>query len=120
MAMKMSKRTFLGATGAAIGALFVGGAWRESEAATRETFEANKSPQQWRRQLPPRQYAVLREASTGRAASSPLDKEYRKRTYLCAGCDLPIYSSATKFDSGTGWPSFYAPIRGAVRTKPDN
>ena len=115
----MAKRTFLGGAAAAVGALFVGGALRRDEAQARETFEVSKSPEEWRRILTPQQYAVLREASTERAGSSPLDKQYAKGTYLCAGCALPVYASNTKFDSGTGWPSFYAPIPGAVRTKPD-
>jgi peptide-methionine (R)-S-oxide reductase len=63
---------------------------------------------------------VLREESTERAGSSPLNKEKRRGTYVCAGCALPVYSSTTKFESGTGWPSFYAPIRGSIGTKEDN
>jgi peptide-methionine (R)-S-oxide reductase len=62
---------------------------------------------------------VLREHGTERAGTSPLDKEYRPGTYLCAACDLPLYSSNTKFDSGTGWPSFWAPIEGAIGTSED-
>ncbi len=62
---------------------------------------------------------MLREHGTERAGTSPLDKEYRPGTYLCAACDLPLYSSNTKFDSGTGWPSFWAPIEGAIGTSED-
>jgi peptide-methionine (R)-S-oxide reductase len=120
MEIKMGKRTFLGGAAAALGALFVGAsAARRGGDAPVETFAVNKSPEEWRRILTPQQYRVLREASTERAGSSPLDKEYRNGTYLCAGCDLPVYASDAKFDSGTGWPSFYAPIEDAVRTKPD-
>jgi len=81
-------------------------------AASQETFEIVKSDEQWRRQLSKEQYAVLREHGTERAGTSPLDKEYRPGTYLCAACDLPVFSADTKFDSGTGWPSFWAPIEG--------
>ncbi len=88
-------------------------------AASQETFEIVKSDEQWRRQLSKEQYAVLREHGTERAGTSPLDKEYRPGTYLCAACDLPLYSSNTKFDSGTGWPSFWAPIEGAIGTSED-
>jgi peptide-methionine (R)-S-oxide reductase len=80
-------------------------------------FEVAKTPQQWRRILSPQAYGVLREGKTERAFSSPLDREKRRGTFACAGCALPLFSSTTKFDSGTGWPSFYAPLRNAVRTK---
>src|SRR4029079_9464026 len=65
------------------------------------------------------QYAVLREHGTEWAGSSPLNKQYAAGTYLCAGCDLPLFSSETKYDSGTGWPSFYAPLDKAVGTSTD-
>ena len=114
----LTKRNFLGSAAAAMCALVVGCA-RTGDAAEAETFEITKSPEQWREILTPQQYAVLRQASTERAGSSPLDREHRRGTFLCAGCDLPVYSSEAKFDSGTGWPSFTAPIAGAVRTRPD-
>jgi peptide-methionine (R)-S-oxide reductase len=116
--MKMSKRTFLGGAAASIGA-FISGCTRESEAAPAETFEVTKSPEEWRKILTPQQFAVLRQESTERAGSSPLDKQYGKGTYACAGCALPVFASEAKFDSGTGWPSFTAPIQNAVRTKAD-
>ncbi|ATX81018.1 peptide-methionine (R)-S-oxide reductase [Mariprofundus ferrinatatus] len=78
-----------------------------------------KSDAEWRKLLTPEQYEVLRNEGTERAFSSPLNKQYDKGTYHCAGCDLPLFSSDTKFDSGTGWPSFYAPIEGHVETKRD-
>jgi peptide-methionine (R)-S-oxide reductase len=78
------------------------------------TFEVTHTPEEWRQLLTPEQYAVLREQGTERAFTSPLSHEKRKGTFTCAGCDLPLFSSETKFDSGTGWPSFYAPIEGAV------
>jgi peptide-methionine (R)-S-oxide reductase len=74
---------------------------------------------QWRARLSPQAYAVLREAATEAPGSSPLDHEERHGTYLCAGCSLALFSSKTKFHSGTGWPSFYEPLAHAVDTKPD-
>ena len=118
MEIGMTKRTFLGSAAAAIGAL-VSGCARKSEAAPAETFEVTKSPEEWRKILSPQQYAVLRQESTERAGSSPLDKEYGRGTYACAGCALPVFASEAKFDSGTGWPSFTVPIQGAVGTKED-
>jgi peptide-methionine (R)-S-oxide reductase len=77
------------------------------------------SDAQWRQRLTPAQYHVLREAGTERPGSSPLNGEKRAGTYHCAGCDLPLFSSATKFESGTGWPSFYAPLPDALGTSTD-
>lgn len=84
-----------------------------------ETFEINKPEAEWRKILTPEEFRVLRKHGTERAGSSPLDKEYGRGTYLCAGCDLPLYTSETKYDSRTGWPSFSAPIEGAIRTSSD-
>ena len=105
----------------AIGATGVGLLrWRSGRAnAATETFEVNHTPEEWRKLLTPEQYAVLREEDTERPFTSPLDNEKRKGTFTCAGCDLPLFSSETKFDSGTGWPSFYAPIEGAVESGKD-
>lgn len=85
-----------------------------------ETFEITLSEAEWRAKLSDAAYRVLREADTERAGSSPLNDEHRKGTFLCAGCDLPLFASETKFDSGTGWPSFYQPLAGAVATKDDS
>ena len=85
-----------------------------------EIFEVTHSVEQWRARLSPEAFAVLREAATERSGSSPLDHETRTGTFHCAGCDLALYSSATKFDSGTGWPSFWQPIPEAVRTRNDD
>lgn len=74
---------------------------------------------EWRAMLTPEQYAVLRQGWTEYAFSSPLDAEHRAGTYSCAGCQLALFSSKTKFDSGTGWPSFYEPLKGAVLTQRD-
>ena len=82
-------------------------------------FEITKTKEEWQKILSKAQYDVLREHGTERAGTSPLDKQYAKGTYLCAGCDLPVYTSETKFDSRTGWPSFVAPIENAVGTSID-
>jgi peptide-methionine (R)-S-oxide reductase len=74
---------------------------------------------QWKQRLTPAQYHVLREEGTERAGTSPLDREKRKGTFACAGCDLPLFTSEMKFDSGTGWPSFFTTLPGAVATKRD-
>ena len=74
---------------------------------------------QWRQRLSPQQYAVLRQEATERAGTSPLNHEKRKGRYLCAGCELPLFESRHKFDSGTGWPSFHTAIPGALGTKTD-
>ena len=114
----ISKREFLGGAGAATIALVAALAGCGTEASA-EVFEVNLTPDQWRRRLNPEQYRVLRNAGTERAGTSPLNNEHRRGIFACAGCRLPVYHSSAKFDSGTGWPSFTAPIRGAVRTKPD-
>lgn len=93
--------------------------WGLSGRPAAAAFPVTKSDAEWRRILTPEQYRVLRQEGTERAWSSPLDKEKRAGTYHCAGCDQALFSSQTKYDSGTGWPSFYAPIAGAVGTKPD-
>ena len=90
-----------------------------AKAKTEQTFEITKSEAEWRQRLTPEQYRVLREHGTERAGSSPLDKEHGKGTFLCAGCELALFSSDTKFDSRTGWPSFYAPLDNAVGTTSD-
>ena len=82
-------------------------------------FEVERSDAEWRKLLSPAEYKVMRKAGTERAGSSPLDKNYSAGTYHCRGCDLPLYSSKAKFDSGTGWPSFWAELPGAIATKPD-
>ena len=113
--MKLSKRAFLGAILASAASLAGCGSQ-----ASAEVFELNLTPDQWRRRLTPPQFRVLREAATERAFTSPLNEEHRPGTFLCAGCDLPVYRSQDKFDSGTGWPSFTRPIAGSVRTRSDN
>jgi peptide-methionine (R)-S-oxide reductase len=85
-----------------------------------DTFEITKTPDDWKKVLSPEQYAVLREEATERAGTSELLDEHRKGTFNCAGCTLPLFASETKYDSGTGWPSFYQPLENAVGTKEDN
>ncbi len=84
-----------------------------------ETFEVALTRAQWRARLSPAAFAVLRDEETERPQSSPLEAEKRAGTYHCAGCDLALFASATKYDSGTGWPSFWQPLPDAVRTRPD-
>jgi peptide-methionine (R)-S-oxide reductase len=88
-------------------------------AQAKETFEITKTEEEWRQILTPEQYRVLREHGTERPGSCALDKQYGEGTYACAGCDLPLFTSGPKFNSGTGWPSFFAPIEGAVDTTVD-
>ena len=85
-------------------------------AATAEsrTYEVTHSDEEWRKLLTPEQYHVLRREGTERPFTSALNNEHRPGTFSCAGCDLPLYSSKTKFESGTGWPSFWAPLEHAV------
>jgi peptide-methionine (R)-S-oxide reductase len=78
------------------------------------------SEEDWKARLSPKAYQVLRREATERAFTSPLEREKRTGVYHCAGCDLALFDSRTKFDSGTGWPSFYDVLPGAVATKPDN
>ena len=82
-------------------------------------FEISYPDEEWRRRLTPEQYYVLREPGSERGGSRPLDREKRAGTFVCAGCELPLFSSETKFDSGTGWPSFYAPLDNAIGTSED-
>lgn len=84
-----------------------------------KNFEITKTESEWRKLLTPEQFRVLRDHGTERAGSSPLDREKRAGTFQCAGCDLPLFASRTKFDSGTGWPSFYEPLANAIGTKSD-
>ncbi|MCL4847189.1 MAG: peptide-methionine (R)-S-oxide reductase MsrB [Acidobacteria bacterium] len=84
-----------------------------------ERFDIDKPDAQWQAELTPEQYHVLRRHGTERPRSSPLDKESRAGRYSCAGCGQLLFSSATKFDSGTGWPSFWAPVDRAVGTSTD-
>ncbi|MGH7999861.1 MAG: peptide-methionine (R)-S-oxide reductase MsrB [Brasilonema sp.] len=118
----MKKRYFLQA-----GAAILGTAWlsrylsgrSQVMAIAKNEFEISKTEEEWRKNLTPEQFSVLRKHGTERAHTSLLDKQYAKGTYVCAACNLPLFSSKTKFNSGTGWPSFYAPIEGAIGTTVD-
>jgi peptide-methionine (R)-S-oxide reductase len=122
----IDRRTLLTA-GAALGALAVmsksGEAGTFGEVimtTTEQAIDYSKlSDDDWRKRLNSAQYDVLRKHGTERAGTSPLNKEKRKGTFACAGCDLPLFSSDTKFESGTGWPSFYQPLPNAIETKSD-
>ena len=118
----MTKRNFL-ASGASVAALAgiaaTFGLTRARSAAPSQSFEITRTDAEWRAMLSPEQYAVLREHDTERPGTSPLLEEKRTGTYNCAGCDLAVYPSNTKFESGTGWPSFWAALDGAVGTQDD-
>lgn len=125
----MKKRYFLQSGAALVGAVvlsrYLSKATQQSkpsaeaQATTESKFEITKTQVEWRKELTPAQFDVLRQSQTERPFSSPLDKLFTSGTYSCAGCRLPLYSSATKFDSGTGWPSFYAAMDNAVGTLVD-
>ncbi len=82
-------------------------------------FKVSKTEQEWKETLTPEQFNVLRKHGTERAGTSPLDKQYGEGTYKCAGCGQPLFTSDTKYNSGTGWPSFFQPIEGAIETSVD-
>ena len=87
--------------------------------ATQDFTPLEKPHEEWRRELTPQQFAVLFEEGTERAFTSPLNDEKRPGTFVCAACGLPLFTSDTKFDSGTGWPSFFDPIPGHLATGRD-
>jgi peptide-methionine (R)-S-oxide reductase len=111
-------RRFLLLGGAAVigGALAIG---RRSAKAASEHFAVELTPAQWRVRLNPTQFAILRDQETERPWSSPLLNEHRHGVFACAGCGQKLFDSRTKFESGTGWPSFYAPLAHAVETSRD-
>lgn len=111
----MNRRTLLASVPALLGMAAFG-----RLASAEESFEVTLTPAEWQAKLSPEAYAVLREEDTERAGSSPLNDEHRKGTFACAGCDLPLYASEAKYDSGTGWPSFFEPLPNAIGTKEDN
>ena len=92
---------------------------RRAAAATETTFEVTHTEDEWKKLLTPNQFQVLRKEATERPFSSPLNDEHRKGLFHCAGCDLDLFASETKFDSGTGWPSFWQPLENAVGTTSD-
>lgn len=114
--MEFSRRGILTAGGLAAISLTFG---CSSEASAKGKFEVTKSDEEWRRTLSPAAYYVLRHADTERPFTSPLNKEKRAGIFACAGCDKKLFSSKAKYDSHTGWPSFYEPIKGGVGTSTD-
>jgi peptide-methionine (R)-S-oxide reductase len=113
----MERRSFL-ASAAALAGLFALHRPAQSASKARDK-EWQLSDEQWRKRLTPEQYHILRDEGTERPGSSPLNAEKRKGTYVCAGCELPLFKSETKYESGTGWPSFYDFIPGSLGTKTD-
>ncbi len=118
----INRRTLLTA-GVAIGALMTANKYAEADTMTTTTAQGidyrKLTDEDWRRRVTAAQFDVLRKHGTERPGSSPLNHEKRKGTFACAGCDLPLFSSDTKFESGTGWPSFYQSLPRAVATTTD-
>jgi peptide-methionine (R)-S-oxide reductase len=113
----MSRRAWLVGGGSV--ALLAGLWWWHDEGAQAGPFEISRSDDEWRRLLTPAQFNVLRRHGTERPYSSPLNAEKRKGIFACAGCELPLFPSEAKFESGTGWPSFHMPLPNAVATASD-
>jgi len=116
-----SRRSFASLSVAAVAALPLARALAALPAAspTGARFPLTLTEAQWRARLSPAAFEVLRHEDTERPYTSPLLAEHRRGTFACAGCALPLFSSTTKFESGTGWPSFYAPLPRAVGTRAD-
>ena len=120
-----SRRRFLFSGGAAVAALAAVSQWPRLAAAPAKAgkpaqgFEFTRTDEQWHQLLTPAQYTVLRDEGTERPYSSPLNSEHRAGVFACAGCRLDLFSSRTKFESHTGWPSFWAPLEHAVATRED-
>ena len=117
----MKRRLFIAAVGAAAltPAVFTRLSAREAGDSDASAAKLVRSDEEWCRMLTEEQYDVLRKEGTERPGSSPLNAEKRAGTYVCAGCEQPLFLSDTKYESGTGWPSFFAPIDGALGTKTD-
>ncbi len=112
------RRGFLGLGAAAGASLLLFG--RSGRAAPQMHFAVSHTTADWQHRLGPQRFHILREAGTERAFTSPLLEEHRKGTFTCAGCALPLFNSATKFESGTGWPSFWKPLPKAVLERSDH
>ena len=113
----IAKREFLAGAGGGMVALVLWNGAAPAKPAGR--FEITKSDAQWRQQLGAQRYHILRQAGTERAGTSKLLAEHRRGVFTCAGCGLPLFASSTKFESGTGWPSFFRPLGNAVVTRTD-
>ena len=120
MTKNFDRRLFLGLSGSGIiaGAIALAGGGTTSRAAA-APCEVRRSPADWKKRLGAARYNILREAGTERPFTSPLNKEKRKGIFACAGCALPLFSSAAKYDSGTGWPSFFQALPRAIATTTD-
>lgn len=114
----MPRRDLLLALGSGLGAFF-SGATRAEAASRAQDPSWQLAEADWKKRLSPAAYNVLRQEATERPYSSPLNAEKRSGTYHCAGCNLPLFSSKAKYESGTGWPSFWQPLPNAVSTKLD-
>jgi peptide-methionine (R)-S-oxide reductase len=114
-----TRRRFLMSGGVMAAALAASWQWRALAAAPSNDFEVVHTDAQWHSMLSEDQFDVLRQAGTERPYSSPLNAEHRAGTFSCAGCRLAAFSSRTKFDSHTGWPSFWAPLDHAIATRED-
>ena len=119
--MSINRRSLF--AGAAVSAAGFGVAkfapWGAQAQGTAKVFEVTKTEAEWRKLLSPQAFEVLRQHGTERAGTSPLAREKRAGVFHCAGCDLPLFSSTTKYDSGTGWPSFWKPLDNAIGTSID-
>ena len=115
----INRRIVLLASAALCAIAFTGRGDAETMSTMTDIDWRNLSDAEWKKRLTPEQYNILRKHGTERAGSSALNHEKRKGVFACAGCDLPLFSSDTKFESGTGWPSFFKPLDNAVETKSD-
>ena len=115
----MQRRGFVAAIAGLFAARHAAAAGKPAGADAPKVEKLKLSDEEWQKRLSPEQYAVLRHEATERAGSSPLNGEKRKGTFVCAGCDLPLFRSDTKFESGTGWPSFFDYIPGSLGMKRD-
>ena len=115
----MTRRDAFKKTGFSLAALGLGAGWAKGATAPAEIFEVTKSDAEWKALLSREAYETLRHEATERPGTSPLVNEHRKGVFNCVGCDLALYDSATKFESGTGWPSFFDHLPNAVGTKVD-
>jgi peptide-methionine (R)-S-oxide reductase len=116
----LTRRHAFFAGAAAMAGLSVSRLTRPDAASAATSYEVTHTDEEWRKMLTPEAYQVLRQEGTERPFTSALLEEHRAGTFACAGCDLPLYSSKTKFESGTGWPSFWAPLDKAVEEKKDH
>ncbi|KAF3885077.1 MULTISPECIES: peptide-methionine (R)-S-oxide reductase MsrB [Nostocales] len=118
----MKKRYFLQGSAAVVGTVWLSHYLSEKPktmAIEKNQFEITKTDQEWRKILTSEQFRILRQHGTEFPGTSSLNKQYAKGTYVCAACNLALFTSETKYDSGTGWPSFYAPIENAIGTSTD-